>query len=627
MTGFILVFSFLCISLAGCENEKNNSTDEPQVTAEADGTGAESNSSDSGEQTANDSDVEHYRYQDYAIMSADEIVSELSTEEKAAQMVIPACYNTNEDQMREKCYGSVLNRMPLDYKGWSAYVDSMQKAVIESPAGVPFIYGQDDVHGVNATLNTVIFPHNIGIGAANDEELTYRMGQITADEALLCHEIWNYAPCLAQSVDPRWGRTYESYGSDLDMITKLGTAYTKGLIDGGVIACPKHFFADGNVKYGTGEKTETDMLIDRGNATLSDAQIDALLAVYQAQIDAGAQTIMISHSSLNGVKMHENKRYIEKLKKEMGFTGFIVSDWNSIQNTSPSSYYDQVVTAINSGIDMLMEPDRYDEAIDIIVEAAGKGDITEERLNDAVRRILQVKIDAGVIADPFFEKVQTKQSETGSQEYRDVAEQLVEKSQVLVKNKNGILPLKKGTKLCIIGPAADNKSVQCGGWTIDWNESSIEDIPGVTTIMAGFEAVADKFGLTILDEEDAGKADVILLCVGESPYAEWYGDAENMDLCGEHGLDENADAIKEAKELGKPTVTCIVAGRHVYIDKYIDDWEAVVMSYLPGSEGQGVANVLCGGTPFSGKLPSPWYANDKQIESGKPWREQGYGMN
>ena len=180
--------------------------------------------------------------------------------------------------------------------------------------------------------------------------------------------LWNYSPCIAQSADPRWGRTYESYGSDLETITKLSTAYTKGLIDGGLVVCAKHFFADGNAEYGTGEKGDTEMLIDRGDARLTDSEIKELLKVYQAQIDAGVQTIMISHSSLNGVKMHENKEYIMKLKKEMGFEGFIVSDWESVQHISGSSYREQVVTSINAGIDMLMEVERFDEAKQIIRE-------------------------------------------------------------------------------------------------------------------------------------------------------------------------------------------------------------------------------------------------------------------
>ena len=267
------------------------------------------------------------KYNKYASMTTEEIVAALSLEQKADQMVQPAIYNVTEDDMRTHDYGSILSTMGcIDAPSWRKTVDGFQKAALESEAGIPYIYGQDDVHGVNYCLNAVYFPHNIGQGAANDEELAYKVGLITADEAKLCHMMWNFSPCVAQSVDPRWGRTYESYGADLDTITKLSTAYTKGLIDGGLVACTKHFFADGNVLYGTGEQGNIKMLIDRGDAQLTDEEIDELLKVYQAQIDSGVQTIMISHSSLNGVKMHENKEYIMKLKDEMGFEGFIVSD-------------------------------------------------------------------------------------------------------------------------------------------------------------------------------------------------------------------------------------------------------------------------------------------------------------
>ncbi|MBQ6654295.1 MAG: glycoside hydrolase family 3 protein, partial [Erysipelotrichaceae bacterium] len=353
--------------------------------------------------TDNRDDPADRKYQKYAAMTAEEIVSSLTLEQKAMQMVQPACYSTSLKQMKENCYGSILSRnFYYNAEQWRQYVNSFQEMAVSSQAGIPFIYGQDDVHGVNYALDTVIFPHNIGLGAADDEQLMYQIGQITADEAKMCSMLWNFAPCLAQSSDPRWGRTYESYGSDLEVIKRLSTAYTRGLQDNGIIACAKHFLGDGNVVFGTGE---AGMLIDRGDAILTEQQISELLAVYQAQIDAGVKTIMISHSSLNGIKMHENAKYISLLKNEMGFEGFIVSDWNSIQNTSLPTYYQQVVTAINAGIDMLMEVDRYDEAAAIIVEAAEKGDISRQRIDDAVRRIIQVKIDIGVIADPFGEKL------------------------------------------------------------------------------------------------------------------------------------------------------------------------------------------------------------------------------
>lgn len=570
-------------------------------------------------------EVNDYKCAQLANMSAEEIVAGMTLEQKAAQMVQPAVYEVTVQKMKENCYGSILSKtVSINYLQWQKLVDEFQVAALESESGIPYLYGQDDLHGVNYCSGAVIFPHNIGAGAANDPELMYKVGLATADEAKLCHMLWNFAPVLAQSEDPRWGRTYESYGSDLEIIKSLGSSYIKGLIDGDVVACAKHFFADGNVEYGTGEKSDSDRLIDRGDAILTDEEIAELLEVYQLMIDSGVQTIMISHSSVNGVKMHENGKYINMLKDEMGFEGFIVSDWDSVQNTSGKTYKEQIITGVNSGIDMFMEVSRYDEAMQIIINAVNNGEISEERINDAVTRIIRVKQNEGIFDDPLFENMETVQDATGSDEYRDLARQLVEESLVLVKNENETLPLKSGTKVYIMGPAADNSDAQCGGWTIDWNGPDGVDIPGFTTIKQGFIDVADEYNIEIVDNAD--DADVAILVVGEETYAEWYGDAKDLDLCGDFGLDGNKAAIDEAKSLGIPTVACIVAGRHVYIDKYVDNWDAIVMCYLPGSEGDGVANVLCGGSNFRGKLPSPWYSSDEQIGTDKCWLEKGYGL-
>ena len=307
-------------------------------------------------------------------MTAEEIVAGMTLEQKASQMVQPACYNLSAEEMQIFCYGSILSQgAHLNAEEWQDYIASFQKAALASDAGIPYIYGQDDVHGVNYCVGAVYFPQNIGMGAANDEDLMYRVGKITADEAKLCHMLWNFAPVVAQSADPRWGRTYESYGSDIETIRRLSTAYTRGLLEEGIVVCPKHFFGDGNVVFGTGESRDQPRLIDRGDARLSDEQITELLSVYQAQIDAGVQTIMISFSSLNGVKMHENKQYIDLLKNEMGFKGFIVSDWEAVSQTSPDNYFDQVVTVVNAGVDMLMEADHFREARDAIITATENG--------------------------------------------------------------------------------------------------------------------------------------------------------------------------------------------------------------------------------------------------------------
>ena len=612
----------LAVFLAGCgEEEKKQST--ASGTAATIETDAEEVSEEASEEVSADGNR-------YAGKTPEEILSKLTLEQKAAQMVQPAIYilDDPEDQMSKHDYGSILSKFDsLTAPSWMDLIDSLQKAALSSESGVPFVYGQDDVHGVNYCSGSVIFPHNIGMGATGDEDLMHEVGLATADEAKLCHMLWNFAPCVAQSVDPRWGRTYESYGSDLESIKKLSVAYTKGLIEGGIIACPKHFFGDGNVQYGTGEKSDTARLIDRGDAELNDDEINDLLSVYQAQIDAGAQTIMISHSSVNGVKMHENAQYIQKLKNEMGFKGFIVSDWDSIQNLKLNSYEDQVVTAINSGIDMLMEVERFEEARTIIVAAVSDGRITEDRVDDAVLRILRVKKEAGIIDDPLGEKMQTKQIETGSEEYREIARRAVEESLVLLKNENNVLPLKKDTKVYILGPAADSARAQCGGWTIDWNQSPSEIIDGVTTIRAAFDQAAGEFGVTVTDDPD--DADVVILAVGERSYAEWNGDTQDMDLCGDMALDGNKKAIKEAKRLresGKKVVACLIAGRQILIDKYINDWDGAVMCYLPGSEGTGIVNVLCGKSDFTGKLPSPWYKNLEQLGTDECEWKVGYGL-
>ena len=613
----VLLALTMLIPTASCSGKSSSSESEPESSSQT---------QSSSESVKSDTRA---KYQQYASMTPEEIVGKLTLEQKANQMVQPAVYNITQEQMKQNDYGSILSTVGcIDTASWRSTVDGYQRSAIESEAGVPYIYGQDDVHGVNYCLGAVYFPHNIGQGAANDEELAYQVGLITADEAKLCHMMWNFSPCVAQSVDPRWGRTYESYGSDLETIKKLSTAYTKGLIDGGLVACTKHYFGDGNVVYGTGEQSENKMLIDRGDAKLTDEEITGLLKVYKQQIDSGVQTIMISHSSLNGVKMHENKEYIMKLKDEMGFKGFIVSDWGAVQNITGSSYKEQVIKSVNAGIDMLMEPETFIEAKNEIIAAVNAGEIEQSRIDDAVTRIIRMKKDAGLIDDPLFEKLDTKQTETGSDEYRALAEKLVEESLVLLKNENGALPLKSGTSIFITGPAADNAQAQCGGWTLNWNSSPDKNIKGATTFIDGFRKYAEKYGINvIIDKNKASEADVVLLALGEESYAEWNGDTEDMELCGELGLEGNAKAISEAKELGKPTVACIIAGRQVILpEEDMKNWDSIVMCYLPGTEAGGIANVLCGGSDFRGKLPSPWYSSVSQIGTNDCWLEKGYGL-
>jgi beta-glucosidase len=313
----------------------------------------------------------------------------------------------------------------------------------------------------------------------------------------------------------------------------------------------------------------------------------------------------------------------------MGFQGIIVSDSMAIQGTSPETYEEQVISAVNCGMDMLMEGERYDETRQIIINAVTNGRILLERIDDAATRIIRVKKNVGLFEDPFCINMTAGSEEPGSMKHRAVAEQLVEKSLVLLKNENRILPLKKGTKVYITGPSADDPRAQCGGWTMGWNASPTKDIPGVTTILEAFVRYADTYDIEVItDPSQAETADVVLLCVGEQAYAEWFGDTYDLSLCGKKGLGGNRRAMDAVKSLGKPTVTCIIAGRHVLIEK--DDynqWDSLVMCYLPGSEGKGISDVLCGCSDFSGRLPEPWYESVNQIGQDECWFEIGYGMS
>ena len=428
-------------------------------------------------------------YLSYSGMSADDILKKLTLEQKICQMIQPAVYSIDSNIMEEYDFGSVLSKTDGLFLGGSEWKDLIldyQRAALSSEAGIPFIYGQDDVHGVNYCKGAVIFPHNIGLGAANDENLMYKIGAATADEAKIAGMLWNFAPCVAVSTDPRWGRTYESYSSDPEIVGNLGASYVKGLQDNGIAACGKHFFADGSERWGTGEN---GYLIDRGDADLSDAEEKALLNVYKRLIDAGVLSIMISHGSVDGVKMHENGKYISILRDELGFDGLIVSDWESIHNISGKDFCEQMANAINAGIDMLMEPSMYRETFDAVLQGVKTGKISEKRIDDAVRHILQFKIKTGVMDDPMQAKLTTVQTKCGSKEYRDLAVTAVEKSLVLLKNKNAVLPLKSGISVYVTGPAAENISAQCGGWTESWN-GPVTKVEGVTTILDGLKECA-----------------------------------------------------------------------------------------------------------------------------------------
>ncbi len=570
----------------------------------------------------------------------EQIISGLTLHQKASQMVQAqndAIYTTDLLKMP---VGSVLSgggdfsNSGWTVEEWKKLINGYHNGSLASDTPIPVIYGIDAVHGVGKMQGAVVFPHNIGIGAANDPELTYQMGQAVANEMKLAGILMNFAPCVAVSDDPRWGRTYECYSSDTAIVTSLGKAYAEGLISQGVMACGKHFIGDGSTEYGTAYGSNGTPL-DRGNTVIEmDELKERLLPPYKALIDSGVKIMMPSHGSVNGVRMHENKELLtDLLKGELGFDGFVISDWESVNELSGGSLEENVVLAINAGVDMLMQPYNFKNVARIIVEAVEDGKIPEERINDAVARIIRVKLDMGILDDPYNKNNPSAVTELGSAQYRQLAQQLVEKSLVLLKNENEILPLKNGAKVLVLGQALDDVGVLCGGWTGSWCGDTDENTGGImpgTTILDGLKEYASAHNVEIItDRSRVNEADVVIIGLGESPYAEWYGDSDNISIIGNNALAGNAELIEFAENCGKPVAALIVAGRNVLVSDYIDKWDAAVMCYLPGSESGAVAPVLYGDKDFIGKLPMPWYKTNEDIGSDAPVLqfELGYGLS
>jgi len=567
---------------------------------------------------------------------AADLLSRMTLAEKAGQMVQGVIGSVTSADMVVYGLGSVLSgggAAPGDnsIKAWQSMVNGYQTGAMDTHLQIPFLYGIDSVHGHNTVYGAVIYPQNIGLGAADDPALMYEMGAAVAEEMKLTHTLWNFSPCVAVAQDPRWGRVYESYSSDPLIVSSLAEAYLNGQTDHGILATAKHYAGDGGTAYGTGESS----LLDRGDTQLTEEQFRAIhLMPYKTLVDAGIKVIMASFSSYNGTKMTENKYYLtDVLKNEFGFKGFIVSDWEATAGLSGDTFSQNVANAVNAGVDMLMEPYKYSDACKAIIDGVNDGKISLERVDDAVSRILTVKFDMGLFEDPYMEKLTTEVDTLGSTGYREIAKKLVEESLVLLKNQDSILPLKTGQKIFAAGPALNDIGVQCGGWTKTWqgltDEANSSKITEGTTILEGFVSYAAANNMEIItDPARADEADVVILAVGEIPYAEFEGDCADISLTGTTGLAGNADAISMVYSLHKPTVTLIVAGRQVMIDEYIDNWDAVVMCYLPGTEGDGIASVLAGESDFTGTLPMPWYSNVSEIGKADAdlLFEKGYGL-
>ena len=544
----------------------------------------------------------------------EDLLSLMTLEEKIGQMTqVERMYITNGD-IAEYVIGSVLsgggstpyNNTP---EGWADMYDSFQKDALSTRLGIPIIYGVDAVHGHNNLFGATIFPHNIGLGATRDPELVKLIAQNTAIETAATGVDWTFGPCITVPQDERWGRTYEGFSEDPELVAELGKAAIEGYQgadlsdDNTILACAKHFVGDGGTVGGA----------DRGNTICSEEYLrEAYLYPYLSALEVPVGSIMVSFSSWNGVKMHSNLYLInDVLKEELGFEGFVVSDWagiNDIDGVSGISEMD-IQEGINAGIDMVMVPDDYLGFINMLTELVNEGKVSEARIDDAVRRILTVKFELGLFENPYADRSYI--DTVGSEEHREIARKAVRESLVLLKNEGSLLPLSKDLdSIVVAGGRADDIGSQCGGWTITWQGAVGEITEGTSILEAIKNTVSNDTIVTYSADgsEVPSDADVAIVVVGETPYAEFTGDDKDLLLST-----QDIATINNVLDAGIPVAVILISGRTMIITSEIDKWDALVAAWLPGTEGQGVADVIFGDYAPTGKLSYTWPRSIEQL--------------
>jgi beta-glucosidase len=581
----------------------------------------------------------------------EELLARMSPAERAAQLVQADIGSIGPDDLRHYPLGSVLNggnSSPRDDKlapasEWLALADRFYEASRGTPADprVPVLWGTDAVHGHNNIPGATIFPHNIGLGAARDPELIRRIGEITALEVRVTGLDWAFSPTVAVARDARWGRTYESYAEDPQLVRTYAAALVEGLqgtpgtpafLDGAhVLATPKHFLGDG----GTAGKDQGD---NRGSEQEL-REIDA--PGYEAALTAGAQTVMASYSSWRGLKMHGNHALLtDVLKGRMGFDGFVVGDWNGHAQL-PGCSAVSCAAALNAGLDMLMAPDGWKELQANLAVQVAAGQIPASRLDDAVRRILRVKLRARLLEEgrPSARPYAGQYELLGSSEHRAVARAAVRESLVLLKNRNHLLPLAPRQRLLVTGEGADSLARQSGGWTINWQgtEPNQHFAHGETIYAALARAVRAAGGSAelSLNGEFHARPDVAVVVFGESPYAEFEGDVPTLEYSPQDKRD--LALIKRLRALDVPVVAVLLTGRPLWVNAELNAADSFVVAWLPGPEGGGVADVLLraadGTVPYElrGRLPMSWPASPRPpAVDGRPGEPPlfayGYGL-
>ena len=577
-------------------------------------------------------------------LKVERLIKKMTLEEKVGQMTqVDHRYLENKSDIEKYFIGSLLSgggSVPdtNNVRSWVRMYNTYQSFALNTRLKIPLIYGIDAVHGHNNVLNATIFPHNIGLGCSNDEDLVKRISEATAREVRATGLDWTFAPCVAVAQDERWGRTYESFSEDSDIVTELGVASTIGyqgrnLNKNSVLACAKHFVGDGNTVFGTGTNWYK---IDRGDVLLEEEELRSkYIKPFEESIKAGVGSIMISYNSWKGKKLHGHKYLInDVLRKELKFGGIVISDWAGI-NEIDKDYKTCIIKSINAGIDMNMVPgslnpddNSYDDFIRLAIEAVKEGSIPIERIDDAVYRILKVKKQIGLFDAPI--KNPSNKNVVGSKRHRDLARESVRKSLVLLKNENKILPLRKsGKKITLVGDHADNIGFQCGGWTIHWQGGS-GDITTGTTILDAFKtAVNDSNNINYSkNADDLLGSDVIVVAIGEKPYTEGVGDRDSLLLSK-----EDKELLEKVKRAKIPYVVILISGRPMIINEELDSSHAFIAAWLPGTEGVGISDVVFGDFDFTGKLSMTWPRSMKQIpinygdSSYDPLFKFGFGLS
>ena len=552
------------------------------------------------------------------------LLARMTLDEKIGQMTQPEQDAIKDlTEIERYAFGSVLSGGSSDPKegnslqAWTDLYDRIQQHTAASRLKIPLLYGIDAVHGHNNVLGAVIFPHNVGLGCTRDPALVEKIGRITAEEVRATGIQWAFSPCVAVPQDIRWGRTYEGFSEDPAVVKELGEAATRGFqgADLGnplsVLACAKHYIGDGGTTYGSG--TGRAHGNDQGNTQVDEATLRRLhLPGYITAIKAGVGTIMPSYSTWNGVKCSASKRLMtEILKQELGFEGFLISDYNAIDQLD-KDFKKAVGITINAGMDMAMVPTRYKEYMSDLKALVDEGTVPMSRIDDAVTRILRVKFAMGML-DPNRPQLADRSlwKTFGSPEHRAVARHAVRESLVLLKNRNKTLPLSKtSARIHVAGKNANDIGNQCGGWTIDWQGKSGDVTPGGTTVLAAMKkAVGPSTQITFSkDGAGAAGATVAVVVIGERPYAEMQGDRADLRL-----EPEDVEAVKTMKAAGVPVVVVLFSGRPIILDGVIEQADALIAAWLPGTEGDGVADVLFGDYKPTGKLSHAWPRSMAQV--------------